>query len=204
MKRYLISLALFSFVSSAFGETQLLGHSAGVVCSLSEVHKDENGNYAPQNMDQRMQLFMRCEATMELFPGRKLQGKEQCCLHITPADGRAYGVCPDRATGFNWKNGVKGELKGCGKQAASDDGAKTPPSAPYYTYLYVHCIDPELGGATSHVQVVERSSISCQDARDRALARANATNLCKEPSPGMHYPSLEQTGKDFKATGACP
>jgi hypothetical protein len=171
---------------------------------LSQVHKDENGNYAPENQDQRMQLYMRCEGTMELFPGRPLRGKEQCCLHVTAQDAHGYRICPDNATAVGWKNGVKAELKHCGNQPKADV-KPTPVPEPYYTYLIVHCKDPEMGGATSDVQILARSSVSCQDAHDKALAAANSTNKCKQPNPGgARYPNLEEAGRDFKQSGTCP
>jgi hypothetical protein len=203
MKRYLVVLACIVSVD-AIGQTQLLGHSVGDVCSLSQVHKDDNGNYAPEDQNQRMQLYMRCEGTMELFPGRPLKGNEQCCLHVTAQDAHAYRICPDNATAFGWKNGVKAELKKCGKQATTNSGPAAPAATPYYTYLVVHCKNPGLGDATSDVQIIARSSVSCQDAHNKALAIANSTNKCKEPNPGVQYPNLEETGRDFKQTGACP
>jgi hypothetical protein len=203
MKRYLVVLACISSFN-AIGQTQLLGHSVIDVCTLSQVHKDDKGNYAPENRDQRMLLYMRCEGTMQLFPGRPLQGKEQCCLHVSAKDAHDYSICPDNATGSHWKNGVKGELKNCGNQPTPNSGSGAPPATPYYTYLVVHCNDPGLGNVTSEVQIITRSSVSCQDAHNKALAEANSTNKCVHPNPGVQYPGREETDRNFLQSGTCP
>lgn len=87
------------------------GISPSDVCALKDVPVT-NGQYTPFTKTQRMRLYLRCEATFQLFPGVPLQQGQQCCDHLQPPDGAGL-FCPDTPAGGLIKTYVHSDLFPC-------------------------------------------------------------------------------------------
>jgi hypothetical protein len=87
------------------------GLSPSDVCQLTGVPQND-GQYTPFTKTHRMLLYLRCEATFQLFPGVPLKQGQQCCAHLTPSDGQGF-FCPDTAAGGVVKAYVHSPLFPC-------------------------------------------------------------------------------------------
>jgi hypothetical protein len=90
----LIGFSLLSCSTPAFAQEALWEFvkqfGRDNICSLRNYTK-VNGRVSPANSDERIRLYIRCEAR----GGWDEFTTNSCCDHLNAADGQRIGVCPD-------------------------------------------------------------------------------------------------------------